>query len=143
MSDKCFVDTNILVYAHDRSAGLKHKRARQLVEDLWESGRGVLSTQVLQELCVSVRRRASRPLSVEEIRRLVQNYLSWEIVVNTPASVIQALDIEARHKISFWDALIIQAAESAGVATLYSEDLAAGQRYGSVRVVDPLAEPPS
>lgn len=143
MSDKCFVDTNILVYAHDRSAGLKHKRARQLVEDLWESGLGVLSTQVLQELCINVRRRASRVLSIEETRRVVQNYLSWEIVVNTPASVIQALDIEARHKISFWDALIIHAAESAGVATLYSEDLAAGQRYGSVRVVNPLTEPPS
>lgn len=143
MSDKCFVDTKILVYAHDRSAGLKHKRARELVEQLWGSGRGVLSTQVLQELCINVRRRASRPLSVEETRRLVQNYLSWEIVVNTPPSVIQALDIEARHKISYWDALIIQAAESAGLAILYSEDLAAGQRYGSVRVLNPLAEPPS
>ena len=56
MSDRCFVDTNILVYAHDRSAGLKHKRARQLIEDLWDSGLGVLSTQVLQELCINVRR---------------------------------------------------------------------------------------
>ncbi len=143
MSDKCFVDTNLLVYAHDRSAGLKHKRARQLIEELWNSGQGVLSTQVLQELCINVRRKARRPLSVEETRRLVQNYLSWEIVVNTPASVIQALDLEARHKISFWDALIVQAAESSGATVLYSEDLAAGQRYGSVRVVNPLAAPPS
>lgn len=124
MSDRCFVDTNILVYAHDRSAGSKHQRARQLIEDLWSSGQGVLSTQVLQELCISVRRKASRPLSVEETRRLLQDYLSWEIVVNTPASVLQALDIEARYKISFWDALIVQAAESSGVAILYSEDLA-------------------
>ena len=143
MSDRCFVDTTILVYAHDRSAGLKHKRARQLVEGLWDSGRGVLSTQVLQELCVNVRGRASRPLSVEETRRLVQNYLSWEIVVNTPASVIEALDIEARYQISFWDALILQAAEGAGVVILYSEDLAAGQKYGSIRVINPLADPPS
>jgi predicted nucleic acid-binding protein len=143
MSDRCFVDTNILVYAHDRSAGLKHKRARLLIEDLWNSGQGVLSTQVLQELCINVRRKASRPLSVEETRRLVQDYLSWEIVVNTSASVIQALDIEVRHKISFWDALILQAAESSGVATLYSEDLATGQRYGSIRVVNPLTEPAS
>ena len=143
MSDRCFVDTNILVYAHDRSAGLKHKRARLLIEDLWNSGQGVLSTQVLQELCINVRRKASRPLSVEETRRLVQDYLSWEIVVNTSASVMQALDIEVRHKISFWDALILQAAESSGVATLYSEDLATGQRYGSIRVVNPLTEPAS
>jgi predicted nucleic acid-binding protein len=141
MSDKCFVDTNILVYAHDRSAGAKHKRARELVEHLWDSGKGVLSTQVLQELCINVRRRASHPISLEETRRLVQNFLSWEIVVNTAASVIQALDIEARHKISFWDALIVQAAESSGVAILYSEDLAEGQEYGSVRVINPLAAP--
>ena len=140
MSDRCFVDTNILMYAHDRAAGLKHKRARLLIEDLWNSGRGVLSTQVLQELCINARRMTSRPLSVEETRRLVQDYLSWEIVVNTPASVIQALDIEVRHKISFRDALIVQAAESAGVAILYSEDLATSQRYGSLRVVNPLTD---
>jgi predicted nucleic acid-binding protein len=140
MSDRCFVDTNILVYAHDRSAGSKHQRARQKIEDLWSSGQGVLSTQVLQELCISLRRKASRPLSVEETRRLLQDYLSWEIVVNTPASVLQALDIEARYKISFWDALIVQAAESSGVAILYSEDLASGQSYGSVRVVNPFVQ---
>ncbi len=141
MSDRCFVDTNILVYAHDRSAGSKHQRARLLIEDLWKSGQGVLSTQVLQELCINVRRKASRPLSVEEARRLIQDYLSWEIVVNTPASVIQALDIEGRYKISFWDALIVQAAESSGIAILYSEDLASGQSYGSVRVVNPFVQP--
>jgi predicted nucleic acid-binding protein len=140
MSDKCFVDTNILVYAHDRSAGLKHERARLLIEELWNSGRGVLSTQVLQELCIHLRRKSSRPLSVEETRRLVQDYLSWEIFVNTPASTIQALDIEVRYKISFWDALILQAAESSGVAILYSEDLAAGQKHGSIRIVNPLTD---
>lgn len=59
MSDKCFVDTNILVYAHDRSAGVKHQHARLLLEQLWDSGQGVLSTQVLQELCVNLRRKVS------------------------------------------------------------------------------------
>ena len=140
MSDRVFVDTNILVYAHDRSAGSKHKRARLLIESLWSSGGAILSTQVLQELCVSVRRKSGRPLSAEETRRLLQDYLSWEIVVNTSASVIQALDIEVRYKISFWDALILQAAESAGAVVLYSEDLAAGQMYGSIRIVNPLTE---
>ncbi len=140
MNDRCFVDTNILVYAHDRSAGLKHKRARRLIEDLWASGRGVLSTQVLQELCVSVRRKSLHPLSVEETRRLLQDYLSWEIVVNTPASVVQALDLEVRHRISFWDALILHAAESCGAGVLYSENFAASQRYGSIRVINPLTD---
>ena len=138
MSDRCFLDTNILVYAHDRSAGMKHDRARALVEQLWQSGQGVLSTQVLQELCVSLRRKSNHPPSIEEMRRLVQDYLSWEVIVNSPQSVVEALDIEARYKVSFWDALILQAAETAGAVVLYSEDLAAGQSYGSTRVVNPL-----
>ena len=138
MSDKYFVDTNILIYAHERSAGIKHERARQLIERLWLSGQGVLSTQVLQELCINLRRKLAKPLPVEEIRRLIQDYLSWEIVVNTPESVLQALEIDLRYKTSFRDALVLQAAESAGAAVLYSEDLAAGQKYGAVQVVNPL-----
>jgi len=143
MSDKYFVDTNVLVYAHDRSSGAKHDRARALVESLWSSGQGVLSTQVLQELCINLRRKVNPPLPMDETRRLLQDYLTWEIVVNTPKSTVYALDIEERYKLSFWDALIICAAESAGAAVLYSEDLSNGQIYGSVRVVDPLKEPAS
>lgn len=138
MSDKCFVDTNILVYAHDRTAGVKHQRARKLLEQLWDSGLGVLSTQVLQELCINLRRKVSHPLPVDEIRLLIRDYSTWEVIINTPESVIQALEIEARYKTSFWDALILQAAESSGAAVLYSEDLATGQRYGGIRVANPL-----
>ena len=140
MSDKYFVDTNILVYAHDRSAGTKHDRARRLVEQLWNSANGVLSTQVLQELCINLRRKAARPLAYSEIRHLIQDYLKWEVIVNSPESAIHALEIEERYKISFWDALVIQAAEMAGAAVLYSEDMASGQKYGLVRVVNPLLE---
>jgi predicted nucleic acid-binding protein len=138
MNDRYFVDTNILVYAHDRSAGVKHNRARTLVEQLWHSGNGVLSTQVLQELCVNLRRKTNPPLPIEETRRLLQDYLSWEVVVNSADSVVQALDLEERYKISFWDALILQAAEVSGATVLYSEDLATNQNYGSIRVVNPL-----
>jgi predicted nucleic acid-binding protein len=141
MSDKCFVDTNILVYAHDRSAGMKHQRARLLLESLWDSGEGVLSTQVLQELCINLRRKARHPLQFDEIRQLIRDYSSWEVVTNSPESVLQALDIEARYKTSFWDALILQAAGSSGASILYSEDLATGQSYGAIRVVNPLLDP--
>jgi predicted nucleic acid-binding protein len=75
-----------------------------------------------------------------ELRRLIQDYFNWEVVVNTKESNLHALDIEARYKISFWDALIIQAAETSGAEVLYSEDLAAGQRYGSVRVFNPFSQ---
>jgi predicted nucleic acid-binding protein len=138
MTERCFLDTNILVYAHDRSTGTKHQRARALVEQLWASGKGVLSTQVLQELCINLRRKMAVPFSFGETRAVMKDYLRWRIVVNTGESVLQALEIEARYKISFWDALILQAAESSGAAVVYSEDLSAGQQYGSVQVVNPL-----
>ena len=138
MSDKCFVDTNILVYAHDLKQGAKHERARALVQKLWETENGVLSTQVLQELCVSLQRQVARPLSAEGTRKVIEDYATWEIVVNTAESVLMAVDIEGRYNISFWDALIVQAAESCGAEVLYSEDLADGQSYGDVRVLNPL-----
>jgi predicted nucleic acid-binding protein len=146
MADKYFVDTNILIYAHDRShsdehaARIKHERAREVIESLWSSGQGVLSTQVLQELCVNLRRKVARPLALDELRQLIRDYMSWEVVVNTPEAVIQALEIEVRYKTSFWDALILQAAEQSGATVLYSEDLAARQSYGTVQVVNPLTE---
>jgi predicted nucleic acid-binding protein len=138
MSDKCFVDTNILFYAHDRESGPKRERARALVDSLWTSGYGVLSTQVLQEFCFSLERKVRPPLSFGEVRRRIENYLIWEIVVNTGQSVLGALEIETRYKVSFWDALIVHAAQASGADILYSEDLNDGQVYGSVRVVNPL-----
>jgi predicted nucleic acid-binding protein len=138
MSDKFFVDTNILVYAHDSTQGERHQRAQALVKTLWESGDGIISTQVLQEVCINLRRKTARPLSAEETRKLIEDYSTWEIVVNTAKSVLQALDIESRYRISFWDALIVQAATSCEATVLYSEDLADGQTYGAVRVVNPL-----
>ena len=140
MAHRVFLDTNILIYAHDRSAGAKRKRAHELVSQLWASGNGVISTQVLQELCINLRRKTSPHLSADEVRKVVRDYLSWEVVVNGAESVLGALDIEARYKISFWDALILQAAENSGAAILFSEDLSPGQKYGTVRVVNPFLE---
>ncbi|MBV9573003.1 MAG: PIN domain-containing protein [Acidobacteriales bacterium] len=138
MSEKYFVDTNILIYAHDYRAGQKHQRAQQLIQGLWESGAGVLSTQILQEICVNFRRKVDPPLQTDEVRRLIEDYSNWEVVINSPESIVEALEIELRYKISFWDALVLQAAEQAGAAILYSEDLAEGQNYGSLRVVNPF-----
>jgi predicted nucleic acid-binding protein len=140
MSDKSFVDTNILVYANERAEGTKHALARELVENLWKTGSGAISTQVLQELCVSLRRKAARPASIEETQRLIEDYMAWHVVVNTAESIVEALAIESRYKISFWDALIVQAAGVSGAEILYSEDLSHGQSYGCVRVVNPLRE---
>jgi predicted nucleic acid-binding protein len=138
MSARYFVDTNILMYAHDTTAGAKHERARAVVEGLWRDRSGVVSTQVLQELAVNLRRKAGRPLDTKATRDLVSDYLSWQVVVNGGDSILEALELEERHQVSFWDALIIQSAQASGADVLYSEDLSDGQMYGPVRVVNPL-----
>ena len=138
MAERFFVDTNVLVYAHDGGAGAKHAAARSLVERLWEERSGVVSTQVLQEFCVNVRRKALRPMLPEEVRHTVEDYLRWTIVVNDGGAIIRALDYVERYGIAFWDALIVDAANQAGAAILYSEDLNHGQAYGAAKVVNPF-----
>lgn len=139
MSDKKFVDTNILMYAHDKGAGPRHERAKALVEELWRTRTGVVSTQVLQELCVNLRRKIAKPVDTDTVREIVTDYLSWETVVNDGGSILKALEIEDRYQIGFWDALVIHAAEISGATVVYSEDLSDGQSYGAVTVVNPLA----
>lgn len=140
MSGRAFVDTNVLVYAHDRGAGEKNARARELVERLWRERTGVVSTQVLQELYVNVRRKASAPISAPEARALVEDYLAWPLVVNDGATILQAVAIEERFGLSFWDALVVASAQEAGVEVLWSEDLNDGQAYGSVVVRNPFRD---
>lgn len=141
MSDKYFLDTNILMYAHDSASGPKHERAKALVEEMWASRAGVVSTQVLQELAVNLRRKAGKPLDAKATRDIVSDYLTWQVVVNGGDSILEALDLEARYRVSFWDALVLQAAHAAGADILYSEDLSDGQLYGEVRVVNPFHTP--
>lgn len=138
MSDKFFVDTNILMYAHDQAAGAKHNKAKTLVEQLWRDRSAVVSTQVLQELAVNLRKKARKPLDAKATREVVTDYMTWQVVQNGSDSILDALDLEARYQISFWDALIVHAAQASGADILYTEDLADGQQYGSVRVLNPL-----
>lgn len=140
MAERFFVDTNVLVYAHDAGSGARHGAACELVARLWDERSGVLSTQVLQELAVNVRRKAQRPMPAAELRRVAEDYLCWTVVVNDGDATLRALEGAERHGISFWDALIVDAANQAGAALLYSEDLNHGQRYGAVRVSNPFLE---
>ena len=138
MSARQFVDTNILIYAHDAAAGARHERASALVAELWRTRAGVISTQVLQELAVNLRKKVAHPPDERALRELLTDYLAWEVVVNDGPSILEALDLQARYRLSFWDALIVQAANAAGAAVLLSEDLAAGQVYGEVTVINPF-----
>lgn len=138
MSDKCFVDTNILVYTQDLAAGDKCSRAQVLMNALWEDRNGIISTQVLQELYIALRRRLKSPMSAIEAAEILRDYSEWQVVVNNRESIFRAIDIETRYKVSFWDALILQAAEQAGAKTVYSEDLSHGARYAGMQVVNPF-----
>jgi predicted nucleic acid-binding protein len=137
MSDRVFVDTNILVYAEDLD-DRRHEVARQLVERLWETGDGVLSVQVLQEFFTTVTRKLKRPYPLAAARSIVAEYLHWEVVENDGALLLAAIDLQAKHKLSFWDALVVQAAVKARVTTLLSEDLNHGQLIEGVRIHCPF-----
>ena len=114
MSARYFVDTNILMYAHDTSTGEKHERAKELIAELWRDRSGVVSTQVLQELSANLRRKAGRPLDSKATREIITDYLTWQVIVNGGDSILEALDLEARYRVSFWDALVLHAAQASG-----------------------------
>jgi len=135
-----FVDTNVLVYAEDRDGGRKHEVARDLIVDLWNRRDGVLSVQVLQELYVTLTRKVRRPLPPARAAELVREYLVWRVVDNDGDLLIAAMALQQKGSISFWDALIVEAASAAGCDRLYSEDLNSGQHFGPVKIVNPFAK---
>jgi predicted nucleic acid-binding protein len=137
---KTFLDTNIVIYAYDASAGLKHEIARQIMTDLWTSGNGILSTQVLQEFYVNLTRKIPKPLDLDLARQIVADLLKWDVVVNGGDSILDAIDIQKRHNFSFWDAMIISSAVTGGAVTLLSEDLTDGQIIGGVAIRNPFTE---
>jgi predicted nucleic acid-binding protein len=133
MSAKTFVDTNILIYAHDADAGRKHETARAVLRDLWDQRNGVLSTQVLQEFYVNVTRKIAMPLPKPSARAVVDSYSVW-CIDTTPTEISAAFRIEDDAGIGFWDALIVAAAHKAGAARILSEDLNAGQIIAGVHI---------
>ena len=138
MNVRVFVDTNILVYAHDSEAGKKHSIASQLVEELWATRLGVISTQVLQEFYVNVTAKIPKPLPKAEAFKYTERYFVWPVIRPSTLTIRKAFEIETRHKLSFWDALIVSAAFQAGAAELLSEDLNPGQRIAGVTIVNPF-----
>ncbi len=138
MNDKSFVDTNIMVYAHDLDAGEKHEIAKRTLITLWESGTGVISTQVLQEFYVTLTRKVSNPLKKSLVRSILKNYLVWEVVVNNGETILHAIEIEENYNISFWDSMIVSAAYSKNAAFIITEDLNDGQQIEGIIIVNPF-----
>ncbi len=143
MSDSAplqFVDTNILVYAHDNSAGTKHVRAAKLVTELWQTGNGCLSIQVFQEFYVTITRKVSRPLDYEVAAQLISDLSIWHVHVPNTTDILEAIEIQRRYGLSFWDGMIVHSAACLGCNVLWSEDLHARQKYNAVTVLNPFVE---
>ena len=133
-----FVDTNILLYAEDRDAKRKHDVASDLVLKLWDARDGVVSIQVLQEFYVNATRKLKKPLAAAKALEIVEEYLTWTVVENSGALLTSAIKLQAKAQLSFWDAMVVQAAIDAGCECLYSEDFGHGRRFGSLSIVNPF-----
>jgi predicted nucleic acid-binding protein len=133
-----FVDTNVLIYAHDVSAGEKHVRAQELVRDLWQSEEGCLSIQVLQEFYVNVTQKVARPLPAEAASQIIADLSAWEVHCPGVQDLLDAIRLQERYRISFWDAMILASAVQLRCQVLWSEDLNPGQVYGRVQVQSPF-----
>jgi len=134
-----FVDSNVLVYAFDASAGSKKAVAERLLERLWDSGGGCLSVQVLQEFFVTVTAKVAHPLSVDEAVDRIREFTSWKVFAPVADDVLAAIAVQKQSKLNFWDAMVVQAAAECGCEVLWTEDLQDGQVVRGVRVRNPFA----
>lgn len=135
---RTFVDTNVLLYAHDTSETEKQPVARALLEELWADRSGVLSTQVLQEFYVVATRKFEPPMRRSEAREIVALYATWSVVQVDVGLILDAAALEERAQLSFWDALIVEAARRAGAMRLVSEDLQDGRRIAGIAIENPF-----
>ncbi|MDA8198008.1 MAG: PIN domain-containing protein [Thermaerobacter sp.] len=139
-NEREFVDSNVIVYAHDRSpkSASEQAKARELMERLWLQGNGCVSVQVLQECFVTVTRKLVRPLDVDQAYALLEDLTAWRVHSPNAEDVLAAVRIHREHVISLWDALIVQSARALGCATLWTQDLNDGQVIEGVLVQNPL-----
>lgn len=140
MKDKIFLDTNIIVYAHDRSSVKKNTIAKDIMDYLWQSKKGVISVQVLQEFFITVIKKILKPLSIKDARKILEYLVHWDLVVNDEYITLKAIDIQEKYELSFWDSLIIQAAIQGKTYLLFSEDLPDGQVIESIKIVNPFKQ---
>ena len=138
--DRVFLDTNVLVYLFDASSPAKQARARSLIEELGASSRAVLSTQVLQEFYVSVTRKLSAPLPESDAEAAVEALCVLPVVTVDPSLVLRGISVARRHRLSFWDGLVVATAAAAGCRMLLSEDLRHGLELAGVSIENPFLQ---
>ena len=133
-----FVDTNIFIYAHDGGAGAKHEKSVALLRRLFENGTGALSIQVLAEFYAAATKKLR--MTAEEVEDVLHDLEDWTLHRATLADLLSASRLHRRHKISWWDALIVNSAIELGCKVLWSEDMADGQKFGTLMVRNPFWE---
>lgn len=138
--ERTLVDTNILVYAHDGEDPTRRARARNLLADLWDQRTGLVSTQVLQEFHAVATRRLTPPMTPAEARQIIGTYAAWPVVGVDPELILAASTLSEQETISFWDALVVEAARRGGATILATEDLQTGRDFNGVRIMNPFAD---
>jgi len=136
---RTFVDTNVLLYAHDAGETDKQPIARTVLERLWADRSGVVSTQVLQEFYVVATRKFKPPMRRSEAREIVALYSTWSVIGVDVGLILDAASLEEEAQLSFWEALIVEAARRSGAARLVSEDFQGGRRIAGIQIENPFA----
>ena len=136
MSGREFLDTNVLIYAHDARSPRKRTLARGLIRRLMRERRGVLSLQVLQEFFAAATRKLG--MSSEDAGRRVVQYSRFDVVTLGAADLVAAIDLHRLHHLSIWDALVVRAALNGACTTLHTEDMQSGYVVGSLTLRDPF-----
>jgi predicted nucleic acid-binding protein len=140
MSDRAFLDTNILVYAYDQNEPRKQGIARKLITDGIKNENLLFSVQVLGEFFNVVTRHIPQPMTPGEAKEIIAIISFLPVQEIDSAMVNRAIDTHKRYQISYWDALIVSAAERAGCTSIFSEDLSHGQLYHSIAVLNPFID---
>ncbi len=138
MTALVFVDTNVLVYARDSRDAVKQAKARDWIRQLWDGQRGRTSAQVLSEFYEVVTRKLKTAVAKDDAWEEVQSYLAWNPQPNNTDVLVRAREIEGRHRLNWWDCLIVAAAHVQGCVLLLSEDMQDGADYSGVIVRSPF-----
>jgi predicted nucleic acid-binding protein len=137
-----FVDANVLLYAYDASETVKQPVAQAVLEGLWHARTGVVSTQILQEFYAVATSKLKQPMRPARVREIVALYSAWPVVLIEPPLILTASHVAEKHRLSFWDALIIEAARAGGAVRLLTEDLNDGQSIEGIRIENPFRSDP-
>jgi len=140
MKDRIFFDTNILVYGFDDSNEAKYEVASDCIMRAWQKGFGVISTQVLKEFYVTVTRKIPQKMSLDDAEQVIRDFSLWTVVETNVPLILQAIHIQKRNLLSFWDAMVVAAAKVSRCETMFTEDLSHNTFIDDVQILNPFKQ---